>query len=299
MRLAWFASVAFGLLTLACLACGDAATTPAPTPTPGTVKRGPEALAIDGDPNGLFWDDGQQTLYIADDNGNRILRWTDAAGFGLVKDLPTASAQGAGLGQLVRTPTGELVVTRFGGGTAGDVAYVAADGTAKVVPNIDPTRRRIGLTVTADGRLFDGWFVRTSSGARAGSVGLLALGGTETEVLAGLKKPIGVLAAGDSLFVSDQDLGQILKAPLADPSRFTVFATVAAPDLLAAGPNGSLFTGSEGGNLFAISATGTASVFKSGFRAVRGVAYDPSHKRVFVADHDATASLLHILPVDE
>ena len=287
MRLAGLLALGFLML-----ACGDAATTPTPTPT-GSVKRGPEALAIDGDPNGLFWDDGQQTLYIADDNGNRILRWTDAAGFGLVKDLPTASAQGAGLGQLVRTPTGELVVTRFGGGTAGDVAYVAADGTAKVVPNIDPTRRRIGLTVTADGRLFDGWFVRTSSGARAGSVGLLALGGTETEVLAGLKKPIGVL------FVSDQDLGQILKAPLADPSRFTVFATVAAPDLLAAGPNGSLFTGSEGGNLFAISATGTASVFKSGFRAVRGVAYDPSHKRVFVADHDATASLLHILPVDE
>lgn len=269
----------------------------------GVVDRGPRTLPFEGDPNGLYWDDQNQTLYVADDNGNRILRWTDAAGFSLVADLPAASPQGAGLGQVVRTSDGTLVVTRFGGGSAGDVVFVPPGGEPKVVPGLDRERRRIGLTVASDGQLFDTWFLRLSTGARAGSIGQLSLSGTEPEVLAGLKKPIGVLAVGTDLFVSDQELGQVLKAPRANPKAFTVLATVDSPDLIAAGPDGSLFTGSAGGNLYRIASTGAASVFKSGFQQVRGVAYDPGHRRVFVADHDADESngvshVLHVLPVD-
>jgi DNA-binding beta-propeller fold protein YncE len=269
----------------------------------GAVDRGPRTLPFEGDPNGLYWDDSQQTLYVADDNGNRILRWTDAAGFSLVAELPAASPQGAGLGQVVRTSDGTLVVTRFGGGSAGDVVFVPPGGEPKVVPGLDRERRRIGLTVASDGQLYDSWFLRLSTGDRAGSIGQLALSGAEPEVLTGLKKPIGVLAVGADLFVSDQELGQVLKAPRSNPKAFTVLATVASPDLLAAGPDGSLFTGSAGGNLYRIAASGAASVFQSGFQQVRGVAYDPGHRRVFVADHDADESngvshVLHVLPVD-
>ena len=290
------------LLLLALVGCSTSGDSPSDAGT-GAVDRGPRILAIDGDPNGLWWDDSTQTLYVADDNGNRILRWTDASGFALVKDLPAASPSGAGLGQVVRTGDGTLVVTRFGYGTTGDVVSVPASGDAQIVPSLDPQRRRIGLTLAADGRLFDSWFVRLSTGARVGSVGQLSLTGTEPEVITGLQKPVGVLAVGSDLFVSDQDLGQILRAPLSNPASYTVLATVAQPDLLAAGPDGSIFTGSAGGSLYRISASGVAAVFETGFQQVRGVAYDPTNHRVFVADHDAdetdgVSHVVHILPVD-
>ncbi len=290
------------LLLLALVGCSTSGDSPSDAGT-GAVDRGTRILAIDGDPNGLWWDDSTQTLYVADDNGNRILRWTDASGFALVKDLPAASPSGAGLGQVVRTGDGTLVVTRFGYGTTGDVVSVPASGDAQIVPSLDPQRRRIGLTLAADGRLFDSWFVRLSTGARVGSVGQLSLTGTEPEVITGLQKPVGVLAVGSDLFVSDQDLGQILRAPLSNPASYTVFATVAQPDLLAAGPDGSIFTGSAGGSLYRISASGVAAVFETGFQQVRGVAYDPTNHRVFVADHDAdetdgVSHVVHILPVD-
>lgn len=293
------------LLLMALAACGGS--TPSATPDAGmadeTRDRGPTRLALDGDPNGLWWDATDQVLYVADDNGNRILRWTDEAGFGLAADLPAAGAQGAGLGQVVRTPGGAVVVTRFGFGSAGDVAFVGADGVAGVVPGLDPIRRRIGLTVTADGRLFDSWFVRQASGERVGSVGALELNGREEEVVTGLGKPVGVLALDGALLISDQDLGQILKAPLEDLSSWTVFAEVDAPDLMAVGRDGGLFMGSSGGVVYEVSAAGATAVYASGFRGVRGVAYDAAHRRLFVAEHDPDESdgvshAVHIVPVD-
>lgn len=288
------------VFTVAFIGCASSSQVPV---DPGTVERGPKIFPVEGDPNGLWWDDASHTLYLADDNGNRILQWTDTGSFALVKGLPAASPEGAGLGQLVLTQNGTVVVTRFGYGTTGDVVSVPASGDSQIVPGLDPQRRRIGLTVASDGKLFDSWFVRLATGARVGAVGELSLSGTEAEVITGLKKPVGVLAVGDSLIVSDQDLGQILKAPRSNPSAYQVLATVATPDLLAEGPDGSIFTGSTGGNLYRITATGEASVFASGFQQVRGVAYDPTNRRLFVADHDGDESngvshLLHILPVD-
>ncbi len=272
------------------------------TPDAG-IDRGPTILNIEGDPNGLWWDDASQTLYVADDSGNRLLRWTDDDGFSLVENLTAAPEEGAGLGQLVRTNDGTLVVTRFGHGTAGAVVFVPPAGGAQDVPSLAVERRRIGLTIASDGQLYDSWFVRQASGERVGAVGSLALTGTESEVITGLKKAVGVLAVGENLFVSDQDLGQILQAPLSNPSAYTVLAAVPSPDLLAAGPNGSLFTGSEGGNLYRIEANGTASVFHAGFDTVRGVAYDPTNGRVFVVNHvgheaEGVTHTIHILPVD-
>lgn len=291
------------LLLSALLIAGCSDSDPGATDAGVQIERGPKTLTVDGDSNGLWWDDAAQVLYLADDNGNRILKWTDAQGFGLVKDLPAVAADSPGLGQLVLTGDGTVVVTRFGGGTAGDVAFVPPSGDAQVVPGLDPQRRRLGLTVTDDGQLIDSWFVRLSNGGRVGAVGSLSLTGTETELVTGLKKPVGVLAVGDSLFISDQDLGQILKAPLTDPTAYTVFATVDHPDLLATGPNGTLFTGSTGGNLYQLTSAGAASVFQSGFQEIHGVAYDPTNHRLFVADHDPDESdgvthLLHILPVN-
>lgn len=317
LALAAFALLSWGCPETARVGADGGTSTPSPAPSKDggqapddgsvlpdpTADRGPRILDIEGDPNGLIWDERTQALYVADDNNNRILKWTDTGSFSKVVDLPKGAAEGAGLGQLVILQDGSIVVTRFGYGTVGDVVVVSNAGVPSIVPNLDPVRRRIGLTQTADGKLFDSWFVRMANGARAGSIGALTLSGAEPEVITGLKKPVGVLAVGDALFVSDQDLGQILKAPLASPATYTVFATVATPDLLAAGPNGDLFVGGAAGSLYRVSANGQVSLFKGGFQTVRGVAYDAKNRRVFVADHDDDESngfqhTIHILPVD-
>lgn len=294
----------FFLLLVGCSTSNIGSASDASSPDGGVIaNRGPTILKIEGDPNGLWWDDASKTLYVADDSGNRLLRWTDEAGFSLLRDLTPAPEQGAGLGQLVRMDDGNLVVTRFGHGTAGAVVFVPPSGAAQDVPGLSVERRRIGLTISSTGQLYDSWFVRQSSGERVGAVGALSLTGTESEVITGLKKPVSVLAVGDNLFISDQDLGQVLRAPIGNPSAYTVLATVPSPDLLAAGPNGSLFTGSEGGNLYRIESNGTAAVFRGGFDTVRGVAYDPTNRRVFVVNHvgheaEGVTHTVHILPVD-
>jgi sugar lactone lactonase YvrE len=136
-----------------------------------------------------------------------------------------------------------------------------------------------------------------------GAVSQLSLDGAEPELMTGLTQPVGVLAVGDRLFVSDRDTGQILMAPRTDPRAVTVFATVEQPDLLAEGPAGSIFSGSSAGRVYRIDSAGVASEFQSGFLQVRGVAYDPAGQRLFVAEHDPAESdvaqhALHILPVN-
>jgi len=297
------------LLLWACFglaACSNHAPSSPPVAPPSTPLASPEPppqrLQIAGDPNGLWWDAPSQTLYLADDDANRILTWNEAKGFGLFRQLPGDSPQTEGLGQVVLTPDGTVVVTRFGRGGAGDIALVPPSGEPTVIPNLDPERRRIGLTVTADGRLFDVWFKKPENGVRVGSVGSVSLAGTETEIVTGLKKPVGVLAVGDKLYVSDQEMGAILVAPIATPAPMTVFSHLAEPDLLAAGPNGSLLTGGAGGVLYRVNANGTAVVIRTGFHQIRGVAYDATHHRAFVADHsggdregDASASAEHFV----
>jgi sugar lactone lactonase YvrE len=267
-----------------------------------TVDRGPTTIALDGDPNGLFWDAAANTLYIADDNANRVLKWTDAAGLGFDADLPPAPPNSPGLGQLVRTADGTTVVPRFGGGTAGDVVFVSPAGKGGIVPKLDPVKRRLGLSLAPDGTLYDTYFV-SINGMKFGAVARLDLAGTEVDVLPGLDKPVGVLVIGSDLFVSEQVAGRIVKAPIAAPDQVTVLAQLATPDLLCEGPMGSIFTGGKAGQVRQIGADGKVNVFATGFQEVRGVAYDAKNKRLFLSDHDGNESdgvthKLQIVPVD-
>ncbi|RKG76760.1 YncE family protein [Corallococcus terminator] len=273
------------------------------TPDEETVERGPKTIAVDGDPNGLWWDAQSATLFMADDENNRVLRYRDGEGISLVADLPVTSADSPGLGALARLTDGTLVVVRFGGGTAGDVVYVRPDGTSAVVPNLLPERRRIGITVTADGQLLDGYFVRNNN-VNVGSVARLTLEGTEQEVVGALQKPVGVLAVGDTLFISDQLAGKVYRSPLSNPSQIVPFATLSSPDLLAQGPGDTLLTGSRDGTVLSIRPSGEVSVLAGGFQQPHGIAYDAKNQRIFVADHDGdptngTTHTLRILPIAE
>lgn len=269
----------------------------------GAVERGPVQLPVDGDPNGLWWDAAAGVLYLADDDGNRILAWTDAGGFGLAGALAPAAADGPGLGQPVLAADGTLVVTRFGGGTAGDVATLAPDGTAAVVPSLDPERRRLGLGAGPDGTLYDSWFVVDGAGVRQGAIGRLDLAGTETPLVESLGKPVGVWVQDGRIFFTDQETAQVQSVALDGSDLQVVAADVPEPDLLCGGPDDTLFTGGAGGEVRQISLGGEVTVFASGFRAARGVAYDAANGRLFVVDHDGDEAdglenFLQILPVD-
>lgn len=266
--------------------------------------RGPTSIALDGDANGLWWDAASSTLYIADDNGNRVLAWTEGAGTRLVAELPSPSPDGAGLGQLVKLPDGRIVVTRFGYGSLGDVVVVATDGTATVLAGLDPTRRRIGLALAPDGTLYTSWFTKTGQNPRVGAVGKLTLDPpSEVVVVEGLTKPVGVLATETELIISDQDLKQVLVAQRANPTTLTVRAAVDGLDLIGVGPDGSVFVGGSDGAVRRVSAAGVVTTIAGGFLQVRGVAWDAANRRLFIAEHDpkeedGIAHALHILPLD-
>lgn len=265
------------LLLLLPLASCDAESEPPPE----------DVIAIDGDPNGLWWDDSSDELLVADDNGNRLLAW-DGTATRVVADLPASTADSPGLGQLVRTSDGSIVVTRFGFGTAGDVVVVAPDGSSSVVAGLDPERRRIGLTVADDGTLYSAWFVKVGE-EQVGAIGRLDLSGTETAIVDGLGKAVGVLALGDALYVTVQNENEIIRV---DPTTGDVEGFVSgfeAPDLLAPGPEGSIFAGSSDGSVSKVTPDGSFARVASGLQQVRGVAWDGG-RRLFVADHDPDES---------
>jgi sugar lactone lactonase YvrE len=273
-------------LLIGCHGTSDPATSEDTTKNTQTMPARTLSIPISGDPNGLWWDSIAQTLFIADDDGNQILKWTDADGLSIAGKLPQASADGPGLGQPVRIADGSLIIPRFGYGTVGDVAILRADGTTQSLSSLDKQRRRIGLALAEDGTLYGAYYLRTGT-VRSGGVATLDLSGRETDVITGLRKTVGVLVSDGSLYVSDQELGQIVKAPLSAPQKTTVFATLETPDLLSAGPQGSLYTGGPQGTVRQIHADGSVTVFHGGFQQVRGLAWDALSRRLFVANHDA------------
>ncbi len=269
--------------------------------TSANVEHGPKAIPIDGDPNGLVWADDIQTLFIADDNNNRILTWTDKGGFGTPIALPTAPASGAGLGGLARLKDGTLVAPRFGMGMDGAILFVKPNGTTGIVPALDTMRRRIGVTVDDAGVIYDTFFTKNGTGAQTGSVATLDLVGTEVQVATnGLVKPVGVAILGGKLYISDQKTEKVWRCTPPDCATLEHVADVTSPDLMVPGPNGSLFVGSHAGTVIALQPDGTSAVAATGLQEPHGVAYDAANKRLFVSDHDPNGktNFLQIFPVN-
>ncbi len=103
------------------------------------------------------------------------------------------------------------------------------------------------------------------------------------------------------MFVSDQTQKLIFK--IAIPGfAVSQLASVPTVDLLAMMPNGDLLTGG-GPTISRITQTGTVTPLPHpGFAQVRGLAYDPAGKRLFVVDHSTTPGIpdkLHIVPLGD
>jgi len=298
--------------------CDDDTTTPTETmdmtavmtadmTVPDMAVRRTADVPLMFQPAGLWWDSDTSALYIANDGGSQIIRWHEDTGtFTVAVNLPQIAPASGGLGQLVKAKDGSWLVTRNGSGMAGAILQADKSGNVGSVAGLATNRQRVGLGFDANGVLYTGWFITVNKLPTMGTVSKVALDGSgESDIVTGITKPIGVLALGDQLYISDQGAGIVVKTPLASPGTTTTFANIPGADALAAGPNGVIFAVSSAGTVWSIASDGTPTSLHDGYKALRGVAYDGDHKRLIVAEPDrgnpdggAGMPMLHVLPID-
>jgi hypothetical protein len=261
------------------------------------IDRGPTEIPIDGYPNGAWWDVASGTLFVADDRNDRVLSWSDADGLGVVGALPAPAR--VGLGGVILSE-GKVYVARFGDGTLGDVAWVGLDGSSGVVAGLDPTRRRLGLTVS-DGLVYDTWFFKSGQDQVGG---ISALSDGEQDVAGGVQKPVGIVVDGQTVLVSDDKKGQILAGKLGD--SLGVLASIDSPQTLTPGPGGSVLTFARHGRVWQIDPSGATNLLytpeaesDATASSRRGISYDAVNRRLFLSHHDVSGDgALLIVPID-
>ena len=283
--------LAFVMLA-ACSKPQDVATPVAPTPLAAPAPVATD-IELPGDANGVVWDAAEHALYFADDAKASLMRWTQKDGFTVVAALPAPGSK-VSFGGLVRQPDGSFVIASFGFGTDGTVLVVDAKHETHEVPNLDKNRRRVGIARGPDGALYVAYFTVIGHDHKGGLAKLdLAKGETDL-AMANLVKPVGVAATAGGVFVADQESNTVyaLRA-----GAVTSYATgLQSADLLTVLPDGSLVTGGKAGVVSKIGIDGRVTIVAQGFDQVRGIAYDPDGKRLFVVDHSKAAPhRLHIV----
>ncbi|MFO0742268.1 MAG: hypothetical protein U0270_40720 [Labilithrix sp.] len=286
--------------------------------TPG-VMRGPVSLDFDkdgnGDPTSLVWDDAEQVLYVADNKNNDIWRWTDKdRTFTKHLKIPNSNATGpfpTDVGQLVKLPDGTFVVPRFGGSGGNSAVAFVKDATTKgEVPGVDATLKRVALTGDGSQTMYGATFIK-ATGDDAGVVTRVTTS-KEEPYAAGFQKVVSTVVKGKALYVVDQsrDTVYILPTDGGAVAPYDVFATVPFPDTMVEGPKDTFLTGqfkasTDGGKLEVrkISADGkTVTSFDTGglpLSKPKGLAYDKTNKRLFVADSNGTAvRTIKIFPLE-
>lgn len=270
-----------------------------------------------GRPATLWWDDGAQVLYVADNENDRVWTWKDGGELALA--FQTAAVGDAGepgttsVGQLVKRSDGTVVVAHFGEphGGFGGIVYASPNGTSGVVRDIDGARKHLGLALAPDGTMYGSYFVASGDGGPpTGAVTKVDFEHGEMDYATGFGKVVGLLVAHNTLYVSDQQAGKIYDWPLSKPApapgKWPVLASLPKPDLLAAGPDGTLFTGqyepSPDGSPAAVRQifpSGRVSIFVQAPAVNRpsGIAYDAAHRRLFVADRDGGRFGVRVFPV--
>jgi hypothetical protein len=293
-------------------ACGGNAPKPVearpPAEASAVVTAAPVAdvvITLAGSANALVWDAASSTLFLTDSNTDTLVSWTDAGGLAAAGTFPPAVA-GISLGGIVKREDGTLIVTSFGFGKEGTLFQIAPDRTSRALTGLDPVRRRVGLAQDARGALYTAYFVGGGGATPIGGVASVAIdGGAATEIeiagastTAGFKKLVGIVATPAALFVADQTQKMIFTIALPDHA-VSPLASVPKVDLLVMLPNGDLLTGG-GAEITRITQAGRVTTLPTGgYEQVRGLAYDPAGKRLFIVDHSATPGRpdrLHIVP---
>lgn len=261
----------------------------------GSSSPAPLVVPLPGNAGGAWWEARTSSLYITQDHA--IVRWAGGE-LAPVIELPAVKS----LGPIVGLADGRLVVAAFGFGTDGGI-YVVGNGTASRVPGLDPKRRRTGLAVSPSGEVYESFFVKDPAATVAGGVAKVDLAGGEADVVTrDLAKPVGLAVTKLALFVTDQSTSSLISYALGDPaaSRTVVTNELAEPDLMTMLPSGDLAIGSKTGVVYTVTPAGSPREIARDLGPVRGIAYDPAGKRLFVVEHGgaAGASRLHVLAVE-
>jgi hypothetical protein len=268
--------------------------------------RGPAAFPLAGGGNGVLWDNTAHALYLTDDTHDALVKWTDANSFQMFGTFPAGSA-GIALGSIVQLTDGSFLVPSFGFGTQGTLFTMAADGsTSGSITGLDATRRRIGFAQDSTGLLYEAYFTGGGTMMQTGGVASVAIAtgaGTETAITSSiaLKKVVGLVATTTALFVCDQTAAKIYSVPLPTGTAKTL-ASLPSCDQLTLLPSGDIASGSLTGGVYRITSAGVVSTIASGFDQVRGTAYDPTMKRLFIVEHSSLPGgkdTLHVIPLDQ
>lgn len=301
-------SLAFcGCVPAASDTAGHDGTSGSTEPTGGTTMAAPAVcepfapyvIDVQAEPNGLYYRADQQALYIADDDNNRILVRTDAGQSSVFAQIPNPSGDpGAdGLGDLDFADDGWLYVPRFGFGMPGlgAVFRVAPDGTPEQIAGVNADWRRVGLDYDdARGLLYVATFSKDANNVFTGWISAVdPAAGTETTIVAGLRKPVGVVVSGDQLYVGDQMLRHLYRVDLgaATPALALVSDQFEALDLMKPAPRGDLFalsydTANSRGYVYRVTPAGKITTVATGDWEPRGLAFDGT-SRIFISARDS------------
>jgi hypothetical protein len=302
-RLAWVVMAA--LFTGACASGGGTAS----APLNGSLK-----VPVAGAPNGVDVRDADGAVFVTDDSGSSIVFTPDIAAaspsFSTFAQIPADGGR-TSLSQIAFAPNGHLLVERFGFGTSSAVFDVAPNGQVALASDTNPARRRLGLLVLDGGTFLSSWFSKEGDAPAAGGVSMITRGETpgsvvERDLVTGLGKPVGLVTVGDTLFISDQAANRIVKVDLLEArtanepvQASATFATVDAPDLLAAMPDGRLYTKCGAHAVCSFSKRGRATVVADDLDEPRGVAVDVARKRLVIADRGGRGkpAYLRVVPI--
>jgi hypothetical protein len=302
-RLAYLTVVA--LLTGACASGGG---------NPGAATPG--KVPLSGTPNGVAIRASDGAVFVTDDRINGIAMTPDIAAaspdFSLYARVPAQEGERTSLSQIAFAPNGHLLVERFGFGTSSAVFDIGPSRQVTLASDTNPARRRLGLYVLDGGTYLSSWFAKEGSAPAAGGVSVITRGATpgsvtERDIVTGLGKPVGIAIVGDTLFISDQAANRIVKVDWqaarvasAPVQASDTFVTVDAPDLLAAAPDGTLYTKCGAHGMCSFSKRGRPTVIAGDLDEPRGVAVDVARKRLVAVDRASAkegTSYLRVWPI--
>jgi hypothetical protein len=254
-------------------------------------------VALNARPNAIVVHSGDGVIYMTDDATSSVLRSDDGHSFSRYAGIPTVAGQGVSLSQIAFDAEGNLLVGRFGFGSAGAVFSVGGPDHVIGLQGLDPARRRLGLAPAGRNRALSTWFVKHGDAPETGGLSLLeyntATGEvTERDLVTDLGKPVGVVVLGFQVFVADQARNVIVRVSVpelqqaAQPlSMLKVFAHIVHPDLMVADESeGTLYTRCNAASFCRIEADGTVSEIATGFHDARGVALNSSTRELYVVD---------------